>query len=236
MAVSFNLEEAQICAVLSSMVYDTKQGEGRSWDQLNRILRENADRYPTISHILKNLQVRQDESSFDMACFSSSSTIYIAVRGTDITNVRDVLNDVLIFNTGAAGRRSNTCVENALQWKKSHAGKRVVCTGHSLGGTVALALMRSKVGDFAHVFNYGRGITNVVGGAIMAILSAIFGDADFAHQALHHHIFGDGLSPRYTAMVPVITYKGNCQSGNPTTAHGINNFTDAVARGGWPTV
>lgn len=229
--MSFNLEEAQVCAVLSSMVYDTKQGQSPSWDQLNRILREKADRYPPISHILKNLQVRQDESSFDMACFSSPNTIYIAVRGTDFAdNVRDWLNNWEIAVFDLAVTRSARCVSIALNWKNHHKGKRVVCAGHSLGGTVAIALSRFGVGDFTHVFNYGRGLPNVTD----RVFAAIF-EINPDH-ALHHHIFGDLISPRYTAKVRTITYKQNCKSGNPATAHSLDNFTDAVARGGWPHV
>jgi hypothetical protein len=223
---SFNLEEAQVCAVLSSIVYDPQLGQGPSWDQLNRILRENADRYPPISHILKNLQVREGESSFDMACFSSPSTIYIVVRGTDFNGThtfRDLLNDLAILVADTAVSRTPTCASTALQWKQAHAGKRVVCAGHSLGGTVALALMMYKVGDFAHVFNYGRGFHNVPD----FVESWLRLDRD---KILHHHIFGDLISPRYFAKVHTITYAGESGVGE----HRIANFTNAVARGGWP--
>ena len=223
---SFDLEEAQVCAVLSSIVYDPQPGQGPSWDQLNRILRENADRYPPISHILKNLQVRNGESSFDMACFSSPSTIYIVVRGTDFTGThtfRDLLNDLAItFLGNEAPSRTPTCVAQALQWKQAHAGKRVVCAGHSLGGTVALALMMFKVGDFAQVFNYGRGLPNLPD----FVMSHLFLDKE---KILHHHIFGDLISPRYLAKVPTITYAGE----KGLLQHAITNFTNAVARGGW---
>ena len=82
--------------------------------------------------------------------------------------------------------------------------------------------MMYKVGDFAHVFNYGRGFHNVPD----FVESWLRLDRD---KILHHHIFGDLISPRYTAKVPTITYAGE----KGLIQHAIANFTNAVARGGW---
>jgi hypothetical protein len=96
--------------------------------------------------------------------------------------------------------------------------------------------MIQKVGDFAQVFNFGRGLDRIRS-SLLDQFDKLLGrePQGLQIQALHHHIFGDILSPRFTAQVPTITYDfdGTFMQAVRLEAHVISHFTSAVERGGW---
>lgn len=225
-----------LCSVLSSIIYlpDANQNAGPSWVQLNEQLEIAAKTYPVLSKRLASLRVRDGESSFDLACFSSDDAIYIVARGTEELWRDAILNDIpILFTSEASPPRLLASFEDAKRWKSQHlevegddsgkTKKRVVCSGHSLGGSVALALVSGGISRHAHVFNFGRGI-------LEAFAHANFAFAHHYRDVLHHHMHGDVISPEWLTFVPTVTYEPE----HHLEAHSITNWTSFVERGTWP--
>jgi len=224
------LEQAAICAVLSNVIYlpDEDPKLGTSWEQLNQHLKAIVEQgtYPSLTSALQSMRVIDGQSSFDLACFSSeeSNVVYLVARGTEEL-FRDVLmNDIPILFTGEAGPlRLRTSFRDATRWKALHPGKDVVCSGHSLGGSIALSLVSGGISRKAHVFNFGRGVTET-------LTHLNFAFAHHYRDVFHHHMHGDVISPDWLTFVPTITYEPKSH----IEAHSILNWTSYVEQGSWP--
>lgn len=106
--------------------------------------------------------------------FTKDGKAYLAFRGTDMTDVRDIMTDYAI----AIGDEQTTAefkkgAKAARQAVKKYGKDNTTFTGHSLGGTIAL-YANSETGAPAITFATGVGLGMVAGAAKDAAAATVF--------------------------------------------------------------
>lgn len=126
------------------------------------------------TNILKNYHMIDDltTSKYTTYLNKKNKTIIFAVRGTDLTRLyenNDLYTDALLVFGKENKRPCYKCAYNNLRKiLKRYPNYRVIITGHSLGGRLAINLLDSKLGDKiyqVHVFNSATAPVNLYNSA-----------------------------------------------------------------------
>lgn len=162
--------------------------------------------------------------------YSPSARRYvISFRGTDFTNIRDLLNDVgIIFGKSKYLPRVKTGVQIARKIVekilKDNNKDTIEVTGHSLGGKVGLNVSIGMELN-AYLFNIGSSPVDKpedIALKGLCALSTRLGKCEAMRNIVHFHVVGDPISVSAANAVP---WRVERQA--PTTKrdpHTIDNF------------
>lgn len=159
---------------------------------------------------------------------TDTGEIVISYKGTDPTNREDIYDDVAILNPNvreqdtARFRRAEELYRQVIA--KYGANAQVACTGHSLGGSVAMHVANTY-DRMAYVYNPGTSVNTALEGRTMTDSgnrTVIFRTQGDFVSVLSPHVRGDGVT------VVDVTGK-NAVTGvffiDELNAHALNNFT-----------
>lgn len=266
---------AATCAVLCKLLYD---GDGTTAKMSDLLLKAKTkqtpyDKYHADVYVrLQTLGIARDECTLNVACFSSDNELFVVCKGT--SNGWDLLEDVGIFFWSEPLTRVRNTLKYVHPWLEAHLDdiasynsnhwddvpdtrkgkKRIIFTGHSLGGTVAyLASAHYMWGsdvDFMlhelHMFNPGRGLFPSLDprfNTILEVLDHLQKTGQFQNGVVFkgstgrqcaHCIKGDSVS---SWAIPsalnhrIVAYEYEISQTNQTGGlfqqHFLNNFLDS---------
>jgi hypothetical protein len=171
------------------------------------------------SKVPAGYSVDPELSGHDRTVFVKGDHAYVAFRGTNVQNRRDLGTDALLF-LGMEGISSR--FQKSLRTTRSAIDKygkqNVTVVGHSLGGTQAL-YVNSKTGVDAHAFNPGAALPQARRGILDSITCGIFR----RKCTTRANVYTTGVDP-----ISYLSKYSNAQKHHVTPrymdVHGIKNF------------
>jgi hypothetical protein len=265
---------AATCAVLCKLLYDGDGTTAKMSDLLQKAKTRQTPYHKYHAAVygrLQSLGIARDECTLNVACFSSGTELFIVCKGTN--NCWDLLEDLGIFFWNEPFTRVRNTLKYVHPWVADHLNditsynaqhwndvpvnrkekKRIIFTGHSLGGTVAYLasahyLWRSGV-DFMlhelHMFNPGRGLFP----HLDPRFNTIFEVLDHLQKTQQNGVVFKGTTGRQCAhcikgdsvsswAIPsalqhhIVTYEYEIsETGWLLTQHFLNNFLDSQPAG-----
>lgn len=160
--MQLNHKLSQMYAKLLSQKNFLHNHEAKQDGQIIEILLEN---YENPNKRKKEIQdwLLDEELNFplhNVYIHKTEKKILIAYRGTDFTNLKDIISDIqIILGTNAIDIRVEESFDffDQVNVKYPYHTKRV--TGHSLGGTISLLIAKHRKPDRVIVFNPGSAPT-----------------------------------------------------------------------------
>lgn len=154
--------------------------------------------------------------------------VVAAFRGTVPSDAADLADDALLaFGNEAKSLRFQSCRRWVLGLVRQHPHARVIVTGHSLGGSIALfccyGVPAVKLG---HCYNPFASSTMIVNSHVSRLVSYFVSRIGTYYAAICHTSFYDPINAgvAYMAQVTVDqrTFPGTL--GNPVAAHLLSNW------------
>jgi hypothetical protein len=115
----------------------------------------------------------------------------IIYRGTDFTDVKDIISDIqIILGTNAVDVRIKASLDFYDQVAMKYPTHEKWLTGHSLGGTIAYIVTKHRNPDRCIVFNPGSAPTK----SFLSMLQDTFLKTEWTKKITTYKIFGDIVS------------------------------------------
>lgn len=169
-------------------------------------------------------------SNNEMATYYSRSKkmFVLAFRGTEVTNFKDLLNDVaIVFGKSKYLPRVREGIHMArliLRYIRTrYKDHTLEITGHSLGGKIGLNVA-TALELTAYLYNIGSSPADKAMDIILKAVCAVskLGDCPALKNIVHFHVVGDPISTSASIAVPwKVERQSPTQSLNP---HTIDNF------------
>jgi hypothetical protein len=165
--------------------------------------------------------------------FESPDSIVLSIRGTNMKNPEDLATDAAVL-AGALNlsRRYREIKSRLKTLIKKYPGKKILLTGHSLGGTIAINLLADypkKIHEI-HIYNPFSTTNTAISGVTNTVL-AKFGSsaAKMIKRKTHiYHVPGDVLS--FMSRFSSGNYHDQHSSSlNPIERHSISEFKQKSA-------
>lgn len=176
------------------------------------------DKRPAIIGDYQLDHLSEDEEKVCIYVNHATQHLIIGYRGTDITNINDLMSDVeLVLGVSGLDKR----VEDSLRIydlarKKYPEYTKGIC-GHSLGGTICYIVSKHRNPEHCTVFNPGSAPNTL----FIQMLTDTVQKAPWTRYVYTYKILGDILS---TFSFVGITKVFRISAVNPIILHGLENF------------
>jgi hypothetical protein len=142
----------------------------------------------------------------------------ICYRGTDFTDIKDVVSDIqIVLGVNAIDVRVKESLDFYDQAITKYATYEKWLTGHSLGGTIAYIVSKHRIPDRCIAFNPGSAPTK----SFLSMMQDTLLKKEWTQKITTYKIFGD--------IVSTLSFVGNVKTFflktvDPKKLHSINSF------------
>ena len=164
-----NKADVKAYALLSAFTYPKRQMKPKK-SLLNRNKFFKKTRKVDMNSVeLRDYIVVDEFTSQTICTFQNvkNNTIVLAIRGTDLTRPEDAdlyTDALLIYGKEQTRKRYTDSFAILKKIKNLFKNFKIIITGHSLGGRIAIDLLDSELGKFiheVHVFNAATSISHL---------------------------------------------------------------------------
>lgn len=174
------------------------------------------------------------KSGFHGEAFYKDGKVVIAMRGTEIKEAKDVINDLTMVMKKLPNQYADA-QKFYEKVRKDFPNQEIIFTGHSLGGSLS-QLMSNKTGHEAVTFN-AYGVRDILQGNVRDNLDNIrnYGNVDdstynlnLRNQLGQTYVIGYGIGSEYITKSPEGDYLGGRKPMQRHFIETIGNLEDAV--------